>query len=199
MCLRPWADVCMASTGRTGAARDVEEAIDDLRQHVRFDDTRLWLTGTATGGHGVWQLATLEPARWAAIAPRNAWLSYRTFGGGLPSFAEPTHVEQMLLRAANTCDIAALDRNLAPCGVFLQHDPNDAVVPVEQSRQMREQLARFHRDFVYLEPHTGQASPAGDCAISPALRSFSAIDKGCRLTPWNWPRLIRERVPPAAG
>ena len=154
------------------SARDVEEAIDDLRQHVPFDPARLWLAGTATGGHGVWRLATLQPDRWAAIAPRNAWVSYRTFGGGLPAFSEPTPIEQMLLRTANTCDTSALVSNLAPCGVFVQHDPNDALVPVEQSRLLREQLAKFHPDFVYHEPRAGQSPTSGDCTFPPAVAQF---------------------------
>lgn len=154
------------------SARDVEEAIADVRQHVTFDDSRMWLTGTATGGHGVWQLATQQPDRWAAIAPRNAWVSYRTYGGGLPSFSEPTQVEEMLLRAATTCDLMPLVDNLASSGVYVEHDPNDTVVPVEQSRMMREQLAKFHRDFAYLEPRAGQTAPQKGCAISPSLALY---------------------------
>jgi hypothetical protein len=120
----------------------------------------------------VWRLATLQPDRWAAIAPRNAWVSYRTFGGGLPAFSEPTPIEQMLLRTANTCDTSALVSNLAPCGVFVQHDPNDALVPVEQSRLLREQLAKFHPDFVYHEPRAGQSPTTGDCTFPPAVAQF---------------------------
>lgn len=154
------------------SARDVDEAIADLRRHVRLDPAKLWLTGTGTGGHGVWHLATTEPGHWAAVAPRDAWVSYQTFGGGLPAFSEPTPVEEMLLRSANTCDTSALVGNLAPSGVYVQHDPNNTLVPVEQSRLMREQLARFHTDFVYHEPRAGQPAASGDCTFSPALAQF---------------------------
>jgi hypothetical protein len=174
-----WAHI-LAPTGRRPhgfdwedwSARDVAEAINDFGRHVRLDDKRMWLTGSASGGHGVWRLATTEPDRWAAVAPINAWVSYRTFGGGLPAFSQPTPVEQMLLRAADSDDASALVTNLTDCGVYLRHDPDSPLAPVEQSRQMREELARFHRDFVYLEPRAGQAASGDDCAVSPAIAQY---------------------------
>lgn len=143
------------------SARDVEEALNSARQQVKFDERRQWLAGTATGGHGVWHLATRHPDQWAAVAPRNAWLSYLSFGGGPPSIATPSPVEAMMLRAARTCDTIELAWNLVPQGVYLEHDPRDPLVPVEQSRMMRQRLAQFHPDFAYLEPRTGPVGGAG--------------------------------------
>ena len=142
------------------SALDVVEAMDDAKKHFQFDSKRMWLVGEETGGHGVWHLGTRTPQRWAAIGPGSGWISYQTFGHGLPDWPEPTATQQMLLRGAGSVDTLALIGNLAPCGIYLHHNKGVGRVPLDQSQQMRRELANFHGDFVYREETRTSPIPA---------------------------------------
>jgi predicted peptidase len=43
--------------------------IDKIETKYRVDRSRIYLTGMSMGGYGTWALATMEPNRFAAIAP----------------------------------------------------------------------------------------------------------------------------------
>jgi hypothetical protein len=102
------------------------------------------------GGHGTWIIGATFPDRFAAIAPSAGWISFWSYAGaGRP--ADPSPVEQMLLRACSPSDTPKLARNYKHYGVYILHGDKDDNVPVEQARTMVKRLARFHRDFAYHE------------------------------------------------
>lgn len=47
--------------------------IDHMAATCRIDRRRIVLTGLSMGGHGVWELAVADPARFAALAPVCGW------------------------------------------------------------------------------------------------------------------------------
>ncbi len=82
-------------------------ALDETIAAESVDEKRVYLTGISMGGFGSYLLATLEPDRFAAIAP--------ICGGGQPRAMAP-----MLARI--------------PLWIF--HGALDSVVPVQYSREM---------------------------------------------------------------
>lgn len=145
---------------------DVLEALADASKHYPCDPLRTCLTGYGMGGHGVWHLGVTFPDKFAAIGPSAGWISFWSYGGGMASFDNrPTEIEAMMLRGYSPSDTLKLLTNLATTGVYLLHDSADVDVPVEQARFLRERLASFHANFVYLEPTTADVastSPTGD-------------------------------------
>jgi predicted peptidase len=47
--------------------------VDAVISNYRVDDARVYLTGLSMGGRGTWDMATLFPNRFAAIAPICGW------------------------------------------------------------------------------------------------------------------------------
>ena len=85
---------------------DLWDAIAWVRARYRIDLRRQYLTGLSLGGYAAWRMAAERPDYWAAIAP--------VCGGGDPATAP------------------ALKR----MPVWCVHGAKDAVVPVEESREM---------------------------------------------------------------
>lgn len=152
---KPWAHI-VAPTNRRPYGFDWEDwgredALEVLR-HVRrlypHDPARTYLTGHSMGGHGVWSLAAAHPGRFAAIGPSAGWISFASYTGA-GRYGGP--VGDILTAAALTSDPLQCAANYAPLGIYILHGEKDDNVPVEQSREMRRQLGRFHRDLVYHE------------------------------------------------
>lgn len=155
---------------------DALEVLDLAQKRWRTDPYRVYLTGHSMGGHGTWHVGLTHPDRFAAIAPSAGWVSIWTYGtsarlgqreGNGSTRRTPT--EEFLLRCASPSDTLALVRNSLKQGVYVLHGDADEVVPVTESRRMRDQLNSFHRDFVYHEQpgagHWWDASdePGADC------------------------------------
>ncbi len=177
---KPWAHV-VAPTGRRAYGFDWEdwgridvlEAIDDARLHYPSDSRRTYLTGYSMGGHGAWHLGVTYPGRFAAVAPIAGWISFWSYGGGIPSYPVPDQIESLLLRGYSTSDTLKLLTNLSQTGVYLLHGAADEVVPVAQSRFMRARLAAFHPNFVYFEqPGAGHWWGSSTCDWPPMMDFF---------------------------
>jgi predicted peptidase len=80
--------------------------LDDIVSQYNIDRSRIYLTGLSMGGFGTWDLASMYPDRFAAIAP--------VCGGGLPFYAG----------------------RLKNIPVWAFHGDKDNVVPLEKSREM---------------------------------------------------------------
>jgi predicted peptidase len=93
-------------------AKNALGILAEVRKDYKVDPKRIYLTGLSMGGYGTWSLAVKHPEQWAAIVP--------ICGGGDPS------------KAAAIKDI--------PCWIF--HCDADNVVPVRQSRDMKEALEK---------------------------------------------------------
>ncbi|MBM4108152.1 MAG: hypothetical protein FJ255_04995 [Phycisphaerae bacterium] len=139
-----------------------EDALSVLQaaaHRFRPDPSRTYLTGHSMGGHGSWQLATLFPDRFAAVAPSAGWISFESYAearGDAPDRGDQDPIRLMLRRAACTSDTLAHVSNLASMGVFILHGDADDNVPVGEARRMGEVLGVFHRDWrTHEEPGAG--------------------------------------------
>jgi len=131
---------------------DALEVLEQSSNRFQTDPARCYLTGHSMGGHGTWHIGSLYPDRFAAIAPSAGWISFSTYAGGPPPADSPSNPStEILRRSTSGSDTLARKSNLASQGVYILHGDQDDNVPVDQARTMREELAKFHPDFVYKE------------------------------------------------
>ena len=95
----------------TRAMRALMQAIDEVMATKAVDPTRVYLTGLSMGGFGAFDLAARRPELFAAVVP--------ICGGGDPATAA----------------------KVARIPFYIVHGSDDPVVPVENSRRMREAIA----------------------------------------------------------
>ena len=93
---------CPKDSWWTGELRLLNELVDEITNKYEVDTSRIYLTGLSMGGFGTWSLASMNPERYAAIAP--------ICGGGEPG------------RAA---------RALKNMPVWVFHGAKDTVVPAD--------------------------------------------------------------------
>jgi poly(3-hydroxybutyrate) depolymerase len=185
---KPWAHV-VAPTNRRPYGFDWEdwgrldaiEVLDHALKELGADPSRVVLTGHSMGGHGTWYLGATFPDRFAAIAPSAGWISMFSYAGARRA-EDPTPRQALLQRAASPSDTLALERNYAGLGVYVLHGDADNNVPVDQAREMRRRLGRFHPDFAYYERPGAGHWWGNECCDWPPLIDF----------------LSRRRIPGAA-
>lgn len=147
---------------------DAMEVLGLAQERLHPDPQRIYLTGHSMGGHGTWHLGATFPDRFAAIGPSAGWISLFSYAGAVKT-ANPTPMQEMLLRPMLPSDTLALEKNYAQHGVYILHGDADDNVPVEQAREMKQKLATFHHDFMMHEQpgagHWWDASdePGADC------------------------------------
>jgi poly(3-hydroxybutyrate) depolymerase len=176
---KPWAFV-LAPEGRrpygfdweAWSRDDVFEALADAREHYKFDPQRVYLTGHSMGGHGAWHIGVTRPDQFAAIGPSSGWISYWSYGGGMPSMETPSNIEALLLRGYSTSDTLKLLTNIAGDGVYILHGGADQTVPVAQARFMRTRLAAFHPNFAYFEQPSADHWWGNECCDWPRMMEF---------------------------
>lgn len=107
-------------------ARTALAALDAASREFNGDPDRTYLTGMSRGGYGVWELALMQPTRFAALVP---------VCGGItePRPASDLHVIAVE-RDADPFDAVA--RRLANVPAWLFHGARDDVVDPMQSRRM---------------------------------------------------------------
>lgn len=158
---------------------DALEVLRDALRRYPTDPHRIYLTGHSMGGHGTWQLGSLYPDRWAAIAPSAGWISFQSYAGGA-RFESPTPFEQALSLAASASDTLSLKENLSQVGVYVLHGDADDNVPVTEARQMIEALRPFHKALEWHEqPGAGHwwddsEEPGAACVDWPPMFDFFA-------------------------
>jgi predicted esterase len=167
---------------------DALEALADAGQHYPNDSRRTYLSGHSMGGHGAWHVGVTYPGRFAAVAPSSAWISFWSYGGGMPSSETPTAIDALLLRGYSASDTLKLLSNLTNTGVYVLHGASDQNVPAAQARFMRSRLASFHTNFAYYEQADADHWWGNACCdwapmmeflqhqISPAAADSSFID-----------------------
>lgn len=124
---------------------DALAVLHHAKQSLDYDPSRVYLTGHSMGGHGTWQLGSLFPDLFAAIAPSAGWISFDTYPQAAPPRTHPMSLASQ--RAANTSDTLALKDNLANLGVFILHGDADDNVPVSLANTMAATLKEFHTDY----------------------------------------------------
>jgi predicted esterase len=97
----------------------VNDFLDRIVSQYRVDPDRIYLTGLSMGGIGSWDLASLTPERFAAVAP-------------ISGRADPADI---------------IDLRIVPLWVF--HGAKDDVVPIEQDNQCVAALKRLGSDVKY--------------------------------------------------
>jgi predicted peptidase len=125
----PFLVVSPQSPGMGWRPEALNALLDDVIEHYRVDQDRVYLTGLSMGGFGTWALAASRPERFAAIAP--------ICGGGNPR------------------DVSAL-KDL-PIWVF--HGAKDNVVPLARSEDMVKALKEAGADVKFtVYPDAGHDS-----------------------------------------
>lgn len=160
---------------------DAVEVLEDAKNVLGYDPSRVYLTGHSMGGHGTWVIGSTYPDQFGAIAPSAGWISFKTYARGKEGEdTEVTEMEKLLSRAENPGDPASLIKNLSDKGVYILHGGADKVVSAKQAQKMTEYLGEFHRDWVYHE-EPGQGhwwdlsdEPGADCVDWMPLFDFFA-------------------------
>ncbi len=153
---------------------DALEALRHARSELRTDPMRTYLTGHSMGGHGTWQIGLHYPDLFAAVAPSAGWISFQTYGGGM-RIANPSPVEQMLLRAGASSDTLSLLQNARQQAVYVLHGDADDNVPISEARAMVSALRAFHTDLsVHEQPGAGHwwessDEPGAECVDWPGF------------------------------
>ena len=151
---------------------DVLEALPEAMKHYPGNPRRTYLTGHSMGGHGTWHLGVTYPDRFAAIGPSSGWISFWSYGGGMPSAETPTDIDALLLRGYSASDTLKLLTNLSNTGVYVLHGAADQTVPAAQARFMRSRLAAFHPNFVYYEQASADHWWGNECCDWPRMMEF---------------------------
>lgn len=116
----------------------------------KIDSSRIYLTGHSMGGHGTWHLGALYPDKFAAIGPSAGWVSFWSYRVREKN-DNPTPMESMIMRATSPSDTYGLSQNYKQEGIYIIHGEKDDNVPPTESRNMVENLKKFHNDFTYYE------------------------------------------------
>ncbi len=165
---------------------DALEVLEQAQQRFHTDPQRTYITGHSMGGHGTWHIGTLFPDRFAALGPSAGWISFATYAGRGANLRQDP-VSLMLRRPLSASDTLARVRNLQTQGVYILHGDADDNVPVDQARTMREELAKFHPDWVYKEQPGAGHWWGNACCDWPAMIEFFFAHK--LPDPWTVPRV----------
>ncbi len=121
-----------------GTAADVAiAALDSTLNEFSTDRNRQYLTGLSLGGNGTWYLGYHHTERFAALV---AICGFVDLGGRFPNFL-----------GNSEGSFATLAEDLVDKPVWIVHGDADAVVPVEQSRNMAEALQEVGAEVHYSE------------------------------------------------
>ena len=101
------------------------DALDAATREFHGDVRRTYLTGLSMGGYGVWELALLQPHRFAALVPISGALRPPSDERAL--FVTPV--------ASEADPYAALARQLHAMPIWIFHGAKDDVVPLEDDRR----------------------------------------------------------------
>ena len=140
------------------------------------DPRQVYLTGHSMGGHGTWQLGVTYPDRFAAIAPSAGWISFWSYAGSKRD-ETPSAVQALVQRAATPSDTLMLASNYLHHGVYILHGDADDNVPVSEARKMKEELSKFHHDFMYHEQPGAGHWWGNACVDWPPIFDFFARHK----------------------
>ena len=115
--------------------------LDAATLEFHGDIRRTYLTGLSMGGYGVWELALLQPQRFAALV---------TISGAI---LPPDDERQLFVTpvAGEADPYAALARRLRAVPVWIFHGAKDDVVPLKDDRRTAAALKAVGGDVRYTE------------------------------------------------
>jgi predicted peptidase len=114
--------------------------LDRSQDEFGADPKRVLLTGLSMGGYGSYELALMQPDRFAAVVP---------ICGGYDTPRAKDHERIEALGGALTLDEAA--RKMAHIPFWIFHGALDDAVPPQKSREMNAALKRAGADVRYTE------------------------------------------------
>lgn len=154
---------------------DAMEVLRTASKELDPDPQRILLTGHSMGGHGTWQLGTMYPGVFAAIAPSAGWQSFYTYVGK-PRPAKDDAMAQLFEQACADTDTGRKLENLRGKPIYILHGDADDNVPVSEARGMRDALEKLGIKVAgYYEQKgaghwwDGDASPGADCVDWPPM------------------------------
>jgi len=169
--------------------RDALDVLQTAQRLFSTDESRVYVTGHSMGGHGTWQMGSLFPDKFAAVAPSAGWESFESYAGWMPDLKgneRAGKVAEIFRRAAATCQTALLKENLRDKPVYILHGDADDNVPVDQARTMKELLTGIASPLSYHEqPGAGhwwddEQGPGAACLDWPG---FFEMFRAHRLAP----------------
>ena len=155
----------------TGAnARMALAALDAASAEFGGDPRRTYATGMSMGGYGTWEVALLEPQRFAALVPVCA-------GVLAPRAVRPTLYVTPVADAPDPH--AELVRRLRHVPVWMFHGARDDLVLPHDARRVHELARQAGADFRYTEYPEGNHNAWDATYADPAM--------------WDW--LFAQRLP----
>jgi predicted peptidase len=119
-------------------------ALDAAISEFGGDPGRIYLTGMSRGGYGTFELALLQPQRFAALAP--------VCGGITPPGTRPDLDDLEVSSVASHADpFADAAQSLRHIPTWMFHGAKDDVVPPTQSRRMYAAMKAAGADVRYTE------------------------------------------------
>jgi len=115
--------------------------LDAASREFHGDPRRTYLTGLSMGGYGTWELALLQPGRFAALVPISG--AIRPPNGERELFVTPL--------ASEADPFAALASRLRAMPIWIFHGAKDDVVPLEDDRRTTAALKAVGSDVRYTE------------------------------------------------
>lgn len=123
-------------------ARMALATLDAASAEFNADPQRTYLTGMSMGGYGTWELALMQPQRFAALVPVCAAIT-------------APRVERTTLRVDQVADEAdpytAVATRLRQVPVWMFHGADDTVVPPTDARRLAQAAQRVGADLRYTE------------------------------------------------
>lgn len=123
------------------SARMALGTLDAASQEFHGDPRRTYLTGLSMGGYGTWELALLQPGRFAALVP-------------ISGAIRPPNDERELFvtpLASEPDPFAALARRLRTMPIWIFHGAKDDVVPLQDDRRTTAALKAMGNAVRYTE------------------------------------------------
>jgi predicted peptidase len=132
-------------------------ALDSAIDEFHGDRDRVYLTGLSMGGYGAIHLALAHPNRFAALV---------IVCGGLLPHPSTTAVQQSPLTMRGNDPYATAAQSLKRIPIWLFHGADDAVIPVEESRRLNEQLRAVGAVDAHYTEYPGVGHNAWDKAYA---------------------------------
>jgi predicted peptidase len=123
------------------SARLALGTLDAASHEFHADARRTYLTGLSMGGYGTWELALLQPGRFAALVPISG--AIRPPNDERALFVTPV--------ASEADPYAALASRLRTMPIWIFHGAKDDVVPLEDDRRTAAALKAIGNDVRYTE------------------------------------------------
>ncbi|QJW96824.1 TPR end-of-group domain-containing protein [Frigoriglobus tundricola] len=186
-----------ATNGEGVSRQTVLESLEQAIKELRADPKQVFLIGYSAGGHGAWQIASLNPGLFSGVGASAGWISYFTYmPTDRPRLDTTDPVQKIFARASSEIDVEARFDALATIpNVGLVHGDRDKVVSVNESRRVKKELERRGvKPFYHEQPgadHGWATSTADQVDFPPLLDHLKKHSRPGTGDIWGGERLPR--------